>query len=133
LREFVLTITEGGGGWAIIAPGTVCTGFTKGGACNQGDGKADPHYCSPECHNQLLIPHGDGMASVIVDAMETLDYMIEQLKQADESDEPMLIAQFGGQVKNLLHQWKEVDRHYKDKHESHPIVNKYLSNVVLLP
>ena len=136
LREFVHTITEGGGGWAIIGPGKVCTGFTKGGACNQGTGKANPHYCTPTCHNQLLMPDYDepdgSMASAIVDAVEALDYMIDQLRQADDNGEVMLIAQFSGQVKGLLNQWREVDLHFKNHHGADPLVRKYIANALLL-
>jgi len=137
LREFVEVITEGGGGWAIIGPGKVCTGFRKGGLCNDGTGEANPHYCNPECKNQLLFPdyeQVDGtVASAVVEAIETLDYMIEQLRHSDENGEEMLIPQFAGQIKGLLRQWREVDQHFRNRHLGSVLVQKHIPDVVLLP
>lgn len=132
LMEFVRTMTEGGTGWAIIAPGIVCTGFKNGGLCNKGQGKPNPHYCNPACDNQLVMPtyDEDGVAvtSAVVKAIETMDYMLDKLREADEGGEDMLIAQFAGQVKSILGRWREVDQHCAD----HPMLSKHFPNVVLL-
>ncbi|MBM7127991.1 hypothetical protein [Dyella mobilis] len=137
LREFVESITEGGSGWAIIGPGKVCTGFRTGGLCNAASGEANPHYCTPECHNQLLFPDYEQVngtvASAVREAIETVDYMVEQLKCSAENGEVMLIAQFAGQITGLLRQWREVDQHFRDHHLNNPLITKHLSNVVLLP
>lgn len=132
LMEFVRTMTEGGTGWAIIAPGIVCTGFNNGGLCNKGQGKPNPHYCNPACDNQLVMKtyDEDGMTvtSAVVKAIETVDYMLDKLREADEGGEDMLVAQFAGQVKSILGRWREVDQHCAD----HPMLTKHFSNVVLL-
>jgi hypothetical protein len=137
LREFIEVMTEGGGGWAIIGPGKVCTGFRKGGLCNDSQGEANPHYCDPECPNQLLFPEYEGndgtLVSAIVEAIETIDYMVDQLRMSDGAGEGMLAAQFSGQIAALLRQWREVDQHFREKHAEKPVINKYLPKVVLLP
>lgn len=136
IREFIEVITEGGGGWAIIGPGKVCTGFRKGGLCNDSKGEANPHYCQPECPNQLQFPgyeKFDGtVTSAILEAIETLDYMVDQLRQSAENGEDMLVAQFAGQIKGLLSQWREVDQHFQSRHLNDPLVKKHFPQVVLL-
>ena len=133
LMEFVRAMTEGGTGWAIIAPGIICTSFTRGGMCNKGQGGANPHYCNPACDNQLVMNEFDKdgitITSAVTQSIETLDYVLEKLRDADESGEDMLIAQFAGQVKALLGRWREVDQHFAD----HPTLRKHFPNVVLLP
>lgn len=137
LREFVEAITEGGTGWAVIGPGKVCTGFRNGGLCNDASGQANPHYCTPGCHNQLLFPEYekvDGtVASTIVEAIESMDYMIEQLRHSSCEGEEMLVAQYVGQITGLLNQWHQVDRHFRDRHLRDPEVNAKFPKVVLLP
>ena len=132
LMEFVRAMTEGGTGWAVIAPGVICTGFTRGGLCNKGQGGANPHYCNPACDNQLVMNEDDEdgvkVSSAVLKAIETVDYMLGKLREADTNGEDMLIAQFAGQVKAMLGRWREVDQHFSD----HPVLNKHLPNVVLL-
>ena len=133
LLEFVRAMTENGSGWAVIAPGIICTGFTRGGLCNKGQGGANPHYCNPACDNQLVLSEYDEdgvqISSAVLKAIETVDYMLGKLREADTNGEDMLIAQFAGQVKAMLGRWREVDQHFSD----HPVLNKHLPNVVLLP
>jgi hypothetical protein len=137
LREFVEVITEGGTGWAIIGPGKVCTGFRQGGLCNEGTGEANPHYCSPDCNNQLLFKEyeeADGtIASTVEESIETLDYMVEQLRRVACGGEQMLIPQFVGQVVGLLNHWPEVDEYFRDHHLPDPEINKHFLRVALLP
>ena len=132
LMEFVRAMTEGGTGWAVIAPGIICTSFTRGGMCNKGQGGANPHYCNPACDNQLVMNEfeedGIKVASAVTRAIETLDYMHEKLRSADENGEDMLMAQFSGQIKALLGRWRDVDRHFSE----HPVLKRHLPNVVLL-
>lgn len=136
LREFIEVITGNGGDWAIIGPGKVCTGFKKGGLCNDSNGDPNPHYCSAECPNQLTFPVYDtvdgAVASAIVDAIEAIDYMVGQLQQSDEAKEEMLVAQFAGQIRGLLHQWREVDQHFRARYLESPLVKKHFPKVVLL-
>jgi integrase len=131
--EFARAMTEGGTGWAVIAPGILCTGFKTGGLCNKGQSDANPEYCHPGCHNQLVMPDfledGHKVASAVTHAMQTLDYMLSKLQEAENTGEELLVAQFAGQVKALLGRWHEVDLHYA----SHPVVRRHLPNVVLLP
>lgn len=137
LREFVEAITEGGTGWAIIGPGKVCTGFRKGGRCNDASGQANPHYCTTDCDNQLLLPEyekADGeVASAIFEAIEALDYMVEQLRRSSSDGQEMLVAQFVGQVTGLLNQWHQVDQHFRDRHLCDPEVSRRFPKVVMLP
>ena len=133
LMEFVRAMTENGSGWAVIAPGIICTGFTRGGLCNKGQGGANPHYCNPACDNQLVMNEYDEdgvkVSSAVLKAIETVDYMLGKLREADTNGEDMLIAQFAGQVKAMLGRWREVDQHFAD----HPVLSKHLPGVVLLP
>ncbi len=71
---------------------------------------------------------GIKVASAVTRAIETLDYMLEKLRSADENGEDMLMAQFSGQIKALLGRWRDVDRHFSE----HPVLKRHLPNVVLL-
>jgi integrase len=137
LREFVEVLTGNGGDWAVIGPGKVCTGFKRGGICNDKNGKPNPHYCSAECRNQLIFPSYETasglISSAIVETIESVDYMISQLQQSDATKEEMLAAQFAGQIRGLLHQWREVDQHFRERYLNTPLVKRRLPNVVLLP
>lgn len=113
IAEFARAMTEDGTSWAIVAPGIVCTSFKTGGLCNKGRGKPDPHYCDPACDNQLVFPEGSGaMSRAVVDAIETVDYVLGQLKIATKENDAMLVAQYRGQIRSLLNRWREVDAHY---------------------
>ncbi|RDD80815.1 hypothetical protein DVJ77_15270 [Dyella tabacisoli] len=136
LREFVEAMTEHGAGWAIIGPGKVCTGFKKGGLCNDINGEANPHYCSTDCHNQLLLPdyeRADGtFASSIVEAIDTIDYVVDHFLKSEKRGEEMLVAALSGQIRGLLGQWREVDQHFQNRHLLNPEVKKHFLQVVLL-
>lgn len=132
LTEFASAMTEGGTNWAVIAPGIICTGFTRGGMCNKSQGGvANPHYCNPACENQLVMPayEGDGkLAPTVILSLENMDYLLRKLADADTNGEEMLIAQFAGQVRALLGRWREVDKHVV----GHPMLVKYLPDVIPL-
>ncbi|PTA81239.1 MULTISPECIES: hypothetical protein [unclassified Stenotrophomonas] len=113
MLEFARAMTAEGSSWAIIAPGIVCTSFTSGGLCNKGHGQANPHYCHPKCSNQLTFPEeAEDLSGSVARAISTINYNLELLQQAVQSEESMLIAQFQGQIRSLLGRWKEVDRYF---------------------
>ncbi len=122
LREFASAMTEGGQGWAIIAPGVICTGFTKGGLCNKGQpGGANPHHCSPACCNQIALStferEGGELESAHDLAIASVDYLFVSLQEAVDAGEEMLVAQFSGQIRSLMGRWSAVDKHTND----HPL------------
>lgn len=122
VREFASAMTESGQGWAIIAPGVICTGFTKGGLCNKGQrGGANPHHCSPSCHNQIALStfeRGGGEVESALDlAIASVDYLFARLQEAVDVGEEMLVAQFSGQIRSLTGRWSAVDKHTND----HPL------------
>jgi len=120
--EFASAMTEGGQGWAVISPGVMCTGFTRGGLCNKGQqGAANPHHCSPACQNQIVLPTFEGdegaTESAVDRAVISIDYMFTKLQEAIDVGEEMLVGQFIGQIKSLMGRWGAVDKH---AHE-HPL------------
>lgn len=125
LMEFVRSISEDGVGWAIIAPGIVCTGFTRGGLCNHGQGSANPDFCHPSCGKQLVMQtydeDGIRIASAVSNAISSIEFLLEQLAKAEAESEEMLIAQFLGQIRTLLGRWHEVDAHFS----SHQVLSRY--------
>jgi len=131
MMEFVRALTEDGGGWAIIAPGIVCTGFTRGGLCNKGQGSANPDYCHPKCDKQVVMPDyeesGFAVSSAIVNAISTIDYMLNKVFEAEQAGESMIVAQFVGQIKAMLGRWKAVDEHFK----SNTLLRKHIPSILL--
>ncbi|HHA2494042.1 TPA: site-specific integrase [Stenotrophomonas maltophilia] len=116
VHEFASAMTENGQGWAIISPGVVCTGFTRGGLCNkQQTGGANPHYCNPACQHQIILPtyERDGIEvdSAVERAITSIDYLFAKLRDATDAGEEMLVGQFIGQIKSLMGRWSAVDRH----------------------
>lgn len=116
VHEFASSMTEGGQGWAIISPGIICTGFSRGGLCNKGQsGGADPHYCNSACHNQIVLPtyEQDGISvdSAVARANTSIDYLFAKLGAAIDQGEEMLVGQFIGQIKSLMGRWSAVDSH----------------------
>lgn len=116
LLEFAEAMTERGTGWAVIAPGVICTGFLTGGLCRKGSGKANPHYCNANCSKQLVLdeeaPHNEllGTAERVIGAIE---FLLDSIKKAQASCDQMLCEQFAGQVRALLGRWKDVDEHFR--------------------
>lgn len=131
MLEFVRALTEDGGGWAIIAPGIVCTGFTNGGLCNKGQAAANPDYCHPKCDKQLVMPdyeeNGAAISSAIVNAIDTIDYMLRKVYEAEQVGETMIVAQFVGQIRAMLGRWRAVDEHF----QSSEMMRKYIPSILL--
>ena len=129
IREFADAMSGSGTKWACIAPGVYCTGFDVGGLCNKNRGGGpDPHYCHPNCDNQLVISEGEGNDSAVARAIRNADFLLSELSFASERDEEMLVAQFIGQIKALLGRWREVDRHVG----SHPVAKRHKIDLVLV-
>ncbi len=129
IREFADAMSGNGTKWACIAPGVYCTGFDVGGLCNKNRGGApDPHYCHPNCDNQLVISEGEGDDPAVARAIRNVDFLLNELHSASECDEEMLVAQFLGQIKALLGRWREVDRHVS----VHPLAKRHKIDLVLV-
>lgn len=117
IRDFVEVCFENGQALAIIGPGILCTSFTKGGRCNKhGGGTANPQHCSPECEHQVACPTYESADTfeeedAILKALNTADYLLTSLAEAEEQGEDMLVATFGGQIRDMLGRWREVDQH----------------------
>lgn len=113
ISEFAQALTEDGTSWAFVTPDIVCTSFTKGGLCNKGRGKPDPHYCDPACDNQIIFPDGaEGVGRAVVNAIETVEYALGLLESASKDMDDMLVAHYRGQIRSLLNRWSQVDRHF---------------------
>lgn len=129
IREFADAMSGGGTKWACVAPGVYCTGFDVGGLCNKSRGGGpDPHYCHPDCDNQLIIADGEGSDSSVARAIRNVDFLLNELHAASESDEEMLVAQFLGQIKALLGRWREVDRYVS----AHPVAKRHKVDLVII-
>lgn len=124
LLEFARALTQEGSSWAVISAGVICTNFTDGGLCNKGQGKANPHYCNPKCENQLDVAVTQReTVGAVVEAIESIDYMLSLTKQAIADGDSMMVAQFQGQIRSLLGRWQEVDKHFAN--------NKILKSVLV--
>lgn len=124
LLEFARALTQDGSSWAVISAGVICTNFTEGGLCNKGQGRANPHYCSPKCDNQLDVARAQrDVAGAVVQAIESIDYMLSLAKEAIADGDSMMVAQFQGQIRSLLGRWQEVDKHFSN--------NKLLKSILV--
>jgi hypothetical protein len=125
LYEFSQVLTDNGTSWGVVAPGIICTSFVKGGLCNQFQGQADPALCHPRCDSQLVaceyvMPDGD-VASAKAQACRVIEFNLQQLQMAVDSDECLLIAAYAGQIVAWLYRWKDV----YEKFQHHPLVQAY--------
>lgn len=129
IREFADAMSGNGTKWACIAPGVYCTGFDVGGLCNKNRGGGpDPHYCNPNCDNQLVISKGEGDDPAIARAIRNADFLLNEMHSASECNEEMLVTQFLGQIRALLGRWREVDRYVG----SHPVAKRHKIDLVLV-
>ncbi len=117
IRSFIEVCFENGQALAFIAPGIICTSFTKGGRCNRhGRGEPDPEHCSPDCESQVACPTYVNPETLdeedaILNALNTVDYLLDSAAEARKQGEEMLIATFESQVRSMLGRWREVDSH----------------------
>jgi integrase len=134
IQEFIRAMFENGSSFAVVAPGILCTGFTRGGRCNvHANGQPNPEHCDSRCENLISCPSYESPDSnrsedAIVNAMNTADYLFSQLQEAARVGEPMLATTFESQIRSLLGRWREVDGYVA----SHPL-GKRLIPARLLP
>ncbi len=135
IREFVETVFEGGQALAVIAPGILCTSFTKGGRCNEyGGGKPNPEHCSPQCEHQVACPTYESVDTfevedAILNALNTADYLLRQLGEAEARNEDMVVATFAGQIRSLVGRWLEIDQHVA----THPLGHRFIPVHLVAP
>jgi integrase len=133
IEDFVRAMFENGSSFAVVAPGILCTGFTRGGMCNaHGEGEPNPEHCDPRCENQVSCPSFDSYDSfvaqdAVTNALNTADYLLRQLHSASCGGEPMLAATFEAQVRSLTGRWREVDLFVK----SHPLGRRFIAAKLL--
>lgn len=114
--EFARRETFDGRTWMLVAPGIYCTLPTgEGGPCSKSQSGTNPAYCQSGCPFQLLTTYNK------VKAEDAIPEIIKNLQRAVDEDEPMLIAQWSGQLNNWLYRWEEISK----KWQSHPLVQLY--------
>ena len=114
--EFARRETFDGRTWMMVSPGIYCTlPHGASGPCGKRQGGINPSYCQSGCDNQLLTEH----SKAIVD--DAIAEIVTNLQRAEFDDEPMLIAQWAGQLRNWLYRWEELTA----KWEAHPLVKKH--------
>jgi hypothetical protein len=114
--EFARRETFDGRTWMLVAPGIYCTLPTgEGGPCSKSQSGANPAYCQSGCLFQLLTTYNK------VKAEDSIPEIIKNLQRAVDEDEPMLIAQWSGQLNNWLYRWEEIYKKWKN----HPLVKLY--------
>lgn len=117
--EFARRETFDGRTWMLVAPGIYCTLPTgEGGPCSKLQGGTNPAYCQAGCPFQLLTTYNK------VKTEDVIPEIVKHLQKAVDEDEPMLIAQWAGQLKNWLYRWEEIS----EKWRNHPLVQLYAPN-----
>lgn len=117
--EFARRETFDGRTWMLVAPGIYCTLPTgEGGPCSKSQGGANPAYCQSGCPFQLLTTYNK------VKTEDAIPEIVKNLQRAVDEDEPLLIAQWSGQLNNWLYRWEEIF----DKWRNHPLVKRYATN-----
>lgn len=121
--EFARRETFDGRTWMLVAPGIYCTLPTgEGGPCSKSQSGANPAYCQSGCPFQLLTTYNK------VKVEDSIPEIIKNLQRAVDEDEPMLIAQWSGQLKNWLYRWEEISK----KWQNHPLVKLYAPSAEVL-
>lgn len=114
--EFAKRETFDGRSWLMVSPGVYCTlPSGEGGLCAKGQGGTNPAYCQGGCPFQLLT----GNHKVICN--DAIIEIVANLERAIMDDEPMLISQWSGQLRNWLNRWPDIESAWR----SHPLVEKY--------
>ncbi|WP_411563653.1 hypothetical protein [Pseudomonas shirazensis] len=114
--EFAKRETFDGRSWLMVSPGVYCTlPSGDGGLCAKGQSGTNPAYCQGGCPFQLLtwdhkVICNDAIAEIVAN-----------LERAVMEDEPMLVSQWSGQLKNWLNRWPDIKLTWR----SHPVVEKY--------
>jgi len=114
--EFAKKETFDGRSWLMVSPGVYCTlPSGDGGLCAKGQSGTNPAYCQGGCPFQLLT----GDHKVICN--DAITEIVSNLERAVIEDEPMLVSQWSGQLKNWLNRWPDIELAWR----SHPMVMKY--------
>jgi hypothetical protein len=114
--EFARRETFDGRSWMMVAPGVYCTLPTgEGGPCSKEQGGTNPAYCQSGCPFQLLTTYNK------VKTDDAVIEIVKNLQRAVDDDEPLLIAQWSGQLKNWLYRWAEI----AEKWRNHPLIQLY--------
>ena len=114
--EFAKRETFDGRSWMMVAPGIYCTlPEGQGGLCAKGQEGTNPAYCQSGCPFQLLTEYNK------IKADDAVAEILKNLAKALQEDEPMLVSQWAGQLKNWLHRWPEI----KEKWQAHPLCQQY--------
>jgi integrase len=117
--EFARRETFDGRTWMMVAPGVFCTLPTgEGGPCSKAQGGTNPAYCQSGCPFQLLTTYNK------IKTEDAVAEILKNLQRAVDDEEPMLIAQWSGQLKNWLFRWEEIAEKWRD----HPLVKLYAQN-----
>lgn len=130
IEDFVRAMFENGSAFAVVAPGVLCTGFTRGGMCNShGEGAPNPEHCDPRCENQVSCPSYDSPDSfveedAVINALNTAEYLFSQLQSAVCGGEQMISATFEAQIRSLVGRWREVDAYVT----SHPLGRRIINS-----
>lgn len=107
--EFARRETFDGRSWMMVAPGVYCTlPSDKGGPCSKEQEGANPAYCQSGCPFQLLTAYNK------VRTDDAIVEIVKNLQRAVDDDEPMLVAQWSGQLKNWLYRWPEISEKWRD-------------------
>jgi integrase len=114
--EFAKRETFDGRTWMMVSPGVYCTIPTEeGGLCSKGQHGTNPAYCRGGCPFQLLTEYHK------VRSNDAISEIVRHLERAIDEDEPMIIAQWAGQLKSWIGRWPGVEEEWRNN----PIVQKY--------
>lgn len=114
--EFARRETFDGRTWMVVAPGIICTlPHDAGGPCNKEQRGPNPANCRTGCENQLIQEYG------IVQADDTVTWIIEQLQRAVDEESEMEISLWAGQLRTWLYRYNVITEKWK----SHDLVQKY--------
>jgi len=117
--EFARRETFDGRSWMMVAPGIYCTLPTgEGGPCSKGQSGTNPAYCQGGCPFQLLTTYNK------VKTEDAVKEILKNLQKAVDEEEPMLIAQWSGQLRNWLFRWADI----AEKWRHNPLVMLYVTN-----
>lgn len=114
--EFAKRETYDGRTWMMVTPGVYCTIPTEeGGLCSKGQHGINPAYCRGGCPFQLLTEYHKARSN------DAILEIVRNLERAINEDDPMIIAQWAGQLKNWIGRWPSVDEEWRN----HPVVQRY--------
>lgn len=117
VRELAEALTMDGRSWLVVGPGIICA-LPPGasGPCSRQQSGRNPAYCRSGCQNQILTAYSK------TETEDTLAFLVEELRIANDEGNEILVAQWRGQITSWIYRWRDV----YEKWSSHELIAEWI-------